>query len=272
MVSPARRLSVPLGPVLLGTRAGGSELAPVEPDPMVDEPTPAELAQAEDAGLVERTLAGDQGAFEALVGKYQVRLFGLARQYTRNAAEVEDLVQDTFLKAYSKLGTYRAESAFSTWLLRIAVNTALDFRKRLSRSPVASVEDPEEFAGGETSRPSGGFPAPDEGLSRKELAAITEDALAKVPDTFRTVLVLREFEELSYVEIAELLEISIGTVESRLFRARAKFREALAESQPELFRELGGLSKGPRKRRRLGGRGTNTSNRGPREQRGGGAS
>ena len=219
-------------------------------------PSPAELSQSEDVELVGRTLGGEQSAFEALVVKYQARLFGLARQYTRSAVEVEDLVQDTFLKAYSKLETYRAESSFSTWLMRIAVNSALDLRKRFARSPVTSVEDPEESLGSELCGPrTGGFPAPDEGLNRSELATITEQTLDQLPDAFRTVLVLREFEELSYVEIAELLEISIGTVESRLFRARARFRDALSEIQPELFEELGGNQTTPRKRRRLGGPG-----------------
>lgn len=224
-----------------------------------DRETAAERSQAEDVELVARTLRGEQVAFESLVEKYQSRLFGLARQYTRSTVEVEDLVQDTFLKAYSKLETYRAESSFSTWLMRIAVNSSLDLRKRFSRSPVTSVEDPEELLGAETTGPrAGGFPAPDEGLTRAELAAVTEQALSQLPDAFRTVLVLREFEELSYVEIAEMLEISIGTVESRLFRARARFRDALCEIQPELFDELGGNERGPRKRRRLGGPGSGT--------------
>ncbi len=218
-------------------------------------------SQLQDVELVRRTLDGEQAAFEQLVAKYQARLFGLVRQYTRSSVEVEDLVQDTFLKAYSKLETYRAESAFSTWLTRIAVNSSLDLRKRLSRNPVTSVEDPEEFLGSENSgAPKGGFPAPDEQLTRSEMAAITASALDQLPDAFRTVLVLREFEELSYVEIAELLEISIGTVESRLFRARARFRDALCELHPEVFEELGGHQNGPRKRRRLGGGGAGGAN------------
>lgn len=235
---------------------------------MTEPPPEPDSSQVEDVGLVSRTLEGDQAAFEALVAKYSGRLFGVARQYTRSTAEVEDLVQDTFLKAYTKLETYRAESSFSTWLMRIAVNSALDLRKRCSRSPVASVEDPEELLGAETSGPrAGGFPAPDEGLTRAEMAEVTEAALEKLPDAFRTVLVLREFEELSYVEIAEMLEISIGTVESRLFRARARFREALCELQPELFEELGGNQKGPRKRRRLGGSVTPSASKSKKSRR-----
>lgn len=216
-----------------------------------EEPSAAD----EDVRLVTATLAGDQAAFAELVRRYQERLFGLVRGYTRSAAEIEDIVQETFLKAYSKLASYRAESSFSTWLCRIAVNTALDQLKRRGRSPL--VENPgAEWNLEEPSEATPGPPPPDARLERAELQQITEAVLETLPEPFRSVLVLREFEELSYLEIAELLDISIGTVESRLFRARARFKEALAEIQPELFRDLSGPGPdGPRKRRRLGGSG-----------------
>jgi RNA polymerase sigma-70 factor (ECF subfamily) len=208
-----------------------------------------------DAELVAGALGGDQAAFAELVRRYQDRLFGLVRGYTRSAAEIEDIVQETFLKAYSKLDSYRAESSFSTWLCRIAVNTALDQLKRRGRSPVVDGSG-SEWSLEEPSEATPGPPPPDARLERAELRAITEAVLDTLPEPFRSVLVLREFEELSYLEIAELLDISIGTVESRLFRARARFKEALAQAQPELFRDLSGPGPdAPRKRRRLGGSG-----------------
>ncbi len=100
-------------------------------------------ARSEDASLVERTLAGDQAAFQDLVERYQGRLFALARHYTRNAVEIEDIVQDTFLKAYRRLDSFDHRSSFYTWIYRIATNTVLDLLKRRGRSPVQAVEDPE---------------------------------------------------------------------------------------------------------------------------------
>ncbi len=211
------------------------------------------IAPKEDARLVAETLAGSEAAFATLVERHQDRLFGLIRHYVRGQAEVEDVVQEAFLKAFSKLNTYQSRSSFSTWLQRIAVNTALDLHKRRGRSPVQTVEDPEATGGPLDPTAQGSLPPPDKGLESAELREITQSVLEKVPEVFRNVLVLREFEELSYLEIAELLDVSIGTVESRLSRARSRFREALLELHPELHRELSGPNPAaPRKRRRLG--------------------
>ncbi len=190
-------------------------------------------AAAEDTTLVQETLAGNQLSFQLLVERYQDRIFGLVRHYARSAVEVEDIVQDTFIKAYRKLDTFQHQSSFSTWLYRIAVNTSLDFLKRAGRNPVRAVEDPEvtgtpAVAGGPRS-----IAAPDAQLETAEVAEITHRVLEELPEIFRTVLVLREFEELAYQEMADLLGISIGTVESRLFRARARFKEALVRLHPE---------------------------------------
>ena len=126
-----------------------------------------------------------------------------------------DIVQDTFVKAYRKLDTFEHQSSFSTWLHRIAVNTALDFLKRAGRSPVRAVEDLEVV---ENAAPQGGrsVAAPDSRLEREEVAEITQEVLDELPEIFRTVLVMREFEDMAYQEIADVLGISIGTVESRL--------------------------------------------------------
>ena len=182
----------------------------------------------DDAELVQAVRAGDGRAFEILVERYQERLFSLARHYTRNRAEIEDIVQDAFVKAYRNLGTFQQQSSFATWIYRIAVNTALDSLKRRGRSPVRTMEDPE------LARRSGpAVLAPDARLGREEVARITGEILDELPEIFRTVLVMREFEDLSYQAIADVLCISIGTVESRLFRARARFKDKLLELHPE---------------------------------------
>jgi RNA polymerase sigma-70 factor (ECF subfamily) len=189
----------------------------------------------EDVQLVEEALGGNQLSFQLLVERYQDRIFALARNYTKSAVEIEDIVQDSFLKAYRRLETFQRQSSFSTWLYRIAVNTALDFLKRVGRSPVQAVEDPELTAAPVRARAGSGvsISAPDARLSREEVARVTQEVLAELPEIFRTVLVLREFEDLSYQEMAEVLGISIGTVESRLFRARARFKEAMIRLHPE---------------------------------------
>ena len=187
-------------------------------------------APPEDLDLVRRALEGEAVAFELLVERYQGRLFALARNYTKSPAEIEDIVQDTFLKAYARLESFQQQSSFYTWIYRIATNTLLDFLKRCGRSPVQAVEDPEVVA------PSGADAAvmrPDARLEEAEVSEITQEVLEELPEIFRTVLVLREFEGMAYQEIADVLEISIGTVESRLFRARSKFKKKLLAKYPE---------------------------------------
>lgn len=183
----------------------------------------------EDARLVEETLEGNQLSFQLLVERYSERLFALARHYTKNPVEIEDVVQESFLKAYRRLDSFHHQSSFYTWIYRIATNTILDFLKRRGRSPIQTVEDPEVLARPE---PTDGF-APGVNIEREEIVEVTHKVLAELPDIFRTVLVMREFEERSYQEIADVLGISIGTVESRLFRARARFRDRLLKDYPE---------------------------------------
>jgi RNA polymerase sigma-70 factor, ECF subfamily len=195
-----------------------------------------QAAPEEDLSLVEETLAGSQLSFQLLVERYQGRMFALVRHYTRNPFEIEDIVQDVFLKAYSRLASFQRQSSFYTWLTRIAINTALDFKKRAGRSPVHGMEDPEQapgqgdFAAGPRALK---IPAPDARLQQEEIARITREVLDELPEIFRTVLVLREFEGQAYQDIADVLGISIGTVESRLFRARARFRDKLLARHPE---------------------------------------
>ena len=193
-------------------------------------------APQEDLSLVREALAGSQLSFQLLVERYAPRMFALVRHYTRSAVECEDIVQDTFLKAYSRLATFQQQSSFYTWLCRIAINTALDTLKRAGRSPVQAVEDPELASGvgsDEIGRGIGSVPAPDARLEQEEVARIAQEVLEELPEIFRTVLVLREFESQSYQAIADALGISIGTVESRLFRARARFKEAMIRLYPD---------------------------------------
>jgi len=195
-------------------------------------------AATQDSDLIRETLAGSQVSFQLLVERYQGRIFAVARNYTRSTVEVEDIVQDTFLKAFKRLDSFQHQASFSTWLQRIAINTALDLLKRHGRSPVQAVEDPELVAGGPAQPGARRILAPDARLEREEIAEVTQRVLEELPDIFRTVLVLREFEDRAYQEIADLLGVSIGTVESRLFRARARFKEALLRLYPEFDPEL----------------------------------
>ncbi len=191
-----------------------------------------------DEQLVQETLDGSREAFQVLVERHQSRVFGMARHYLRGSAEIEDLVQDSFLKAFSRLETFQSQSSFYTWLYRITKNTILDHLKRKGRSPVRSVEDPEENLRGTPEGRPGQLPRPDAQMLKSEIVEITRSVLQELPDIFRDVLILRELEGLSYQEIAESLEISIGTVESRIFRARAKFKEKLVQQHPEFVEGL----------------------------------
>jgi RNA polymerase sigma-70 factor (ECF subfamily) len=188
---------------------------------------------ADDACLVQETLAGNQASFQLLVERYQSRMFALTRHYTKSAVEIEDLVQESFLKAYTRLDTFQHQSSFYTWLYRIATNTILDWMKRRGRSPVTAVEDPELITDPARIKVA----APDAQMERTEIARITHEVLEHMPDIFRQVLVMREFDEMAYQDIADVLGISIGTVESRLFRARARFKDKLLQLHPEFGQE-----------------------------------
>ena len=193
-----------------------------------------QAAPQEDHSLIAETLAGNQLSFQLLVERYQSRMFALVRHYAKNAVEVEDIVQDVFLKAYTRLDGFQQQSSFYTWLTRIAINTSLDFLKRAGRSPIQGVEDPElALAQADGAGRGPKAPAPDARMEQQEIARITREVLDELPEIFRTVLVLREFEGCAYQDIADVLGISIGTVESRLFRARGRFRDKLIALYPE---------------------------------------
>ena len=184
-----------------------------------------------DAELIAAVLDGSEAAFASLVERYQDRVFRLLGRYCRDQVECEDLAQDVFLKVFRKLHTFQGDSQFFTWLYRIAVNAATDHLSKASSRRLRLVEDDASLdTGGDRDEQSPAAP-----LMTAELAAVTRSIVDSLPEKFRTILVLREFEDLSYTEIAQVLQIQLGTVESRLFRARQRFKEALERLHPELL-------------------------------------
>ncbi|HSV53253.1 MAG TPA: RNA polymerase sigma factor RpoE [Burkholderiaceae bacterium] len=191
---------------------------------MTTTPPPAVSASDSDLMLVERTVAGDQRAFELLVIKYQRRIERLIGRMVRDVDLVEDIAQETFIRAYRALHQFRGEAQFYTWLYRIAVNTAKKALVDLKRNPVmtesafrSSDEDDE------TSRVGNELTAeetPETVLAAKEIAAAVNAAMEALPEDLRQAVTLREIEGLSYEEIAEVMNCPIGTVRSRIFRAR----------------------------------------------------
>jgi RNA polymerase sigma-70 factor (ECF subfamily) len=182
-----------------------------------------------DAALVERVRRGDQKAFELLVVKYQRRIERLIGRMVRDSDLVQDLAQETFLRAYRALPQFRGESAFYTWLYRIAVNTAKKALVELRREPVIT-ESALLPAGDadETFRPETepiDTETPDAVIASREIAAAVNAAIERLSEDLRQAVVLREIEGLSYEEIAEIMNCPIGTVRSRIFRAR----EAIAQ-------------------------------------------
>ncbi|CAM3521538.1 RNA polymerase sigma factor RpoE [Polaromonas hydrogenivorans] len=189
-----------------------------------DLPSPAaEKAADSDAMLVERTVAGDQKAFELLVIKYQRRIQRLIGRMVRDVDLVEDIAQETFIRAYRALSQFRGEAQFYTWLYRIAVNTAKKALMDLKRNPTVSENAYKSDDDDETSRVENELTTsetPEAVLASKEIAAIINAAMQELPEELREAITLREIEGLSYEEISEAMNCPIGTVRSRIFRAR----------------------------------------------------
>lgn len=184
-----------------------------------------------DAELIEAVLAGSGSAFESLIERYQERVFRLLSRFTRDRGEVEDLGQEVFVKIFRKLHTFQQDSAFYTWVYRIAVNTAKDYFSRRSHRRLVLVEDVALLDSGQRDVDDAGSAEP---LLEAELREVTRQVLDTLPDKYRQILILREYEDLSYTEMSEVLQCSMGTVESRLFRARYRFQEAMTRMYPEM--------------------------------------
>lgn len=173
-----------------------------------------------DQQLVARVQKGDKKAFDLLVLKYQHKIMSLISRYVRNSDEVQDVAQEAFIKAYRALPNFRGESAFYTWMYRIAINTAknhLVARQRRPPSVDIDIEDAEHFEGDFQLKD---IENPENILFGNELKQVVEKAIQSLPDDLRTAVTLREFEHLSYEDIATAMDCPVGTVRSRIFRAR----------------------------------------------------
>jgi RNA polymerase sigma-70 factor (ECF subfamily) len=188
-----------------------------------------------DHQLVQRAQRGDLRAFDLLVLKYQARIGALVSRYVKDPGEVEDVTQEAFIKAYRALDGFRGDSAFYTWLYRIASNAAKNHLVAKGRRPGAdtTIEDAEAFEPSELISESS---TPEAVAMSEELAQVVAEAMNALPEELRAALTLREFEGLSYDDIAAVLECPVGTVRSRIFRARESIDERVREQMSE---ELG---------------------------------
>jgi RNA polymerase sigma-70 factor (ECF subfamily) len=180
----------------------------------------AQKAQDNEQQLVKRVQQGDKRAFDLLVLKYQHKIISVVHRYVRDSADVHDVVQEAFIKAYRALENFRGDSAFYTWMYRIAINTAKNHLISRGRRPPASdvdIDDAEYFVGNDNLQD---FNTPESSLFCDQLQAAIEKAISQLPEDLRTAVTLREMDGLSYEEIAEIMKCPVGTVRSRIFRAR----------------------------------------------------
>jgi len=183
-----------------------------------------------DVELVARAKGGDEAAFEQLIRQYDRQIFRIARHITQNKEDAEDIVQDTFLKAYQKLHQFQGNSKFYTWLVRIAVNESLmRLRKRRNSKTVSMDEDVQTEEGSVPRDFADWTPDPEQQYGQGELGEILRKTIAGLPPGFRSVFTLRDVENLSTEETAEALGLSVPAVKSRLLRARLQLRERLSK-------------------------------------------
>ncbi len=172
-----------------------------------------------DARLVRRAQRGDSRAFDLLVLKYQSRVATLVARFVQNPAEVQDVTQEAFLKAYKALPKFRGDSAFYTWLYRIATNTAKNYLAAVSRRPTSDIDVTDAGESGFSSALND-VESPEHIVLGEELAIRISEVISALPEELRKALTLREFDGLSYEEIAKVMQCPVGTVRSRIFRAR----------------------------------------------------
>ncbi len=184
----------------------------------------------DEAPLVERARSGDAAAFTELVNRYERKIFRLAKHITQNDEDAEDVLQETFLKAYSHLDSFQGQSKFYTWIVRIGVNEALMKLRKRKSSKTVSLDEPTDTGEDTMVREIAVWEEnPEEKYSRDELREILDKAVESLKPAFRTVFVLRDIEEMSTEETASALDISIPAVKSRLLRARLQLREKLTK-------------------------------------------
>jgi len=176
--------------------------------------------QQTDQELVERVQAGDKAAFDVLVLKYQHKIVNLVMRYVNDSAEALDVAQEAFLKAYRAVPSFRGDSAFYTWLYRIAINTAKNYLVASKRRPLdydLDLQDPEQF---DMQSRLSDVATPEAVAQSEEIRAMVNKTIDGLPEDLRTAIVLREVEGMSYEEIAQAMDCPVGTVRSRIFRAR----------------------------------------------------
>jgi len=196
-------------------------------NPLDARPLPSQVVKDDEPVLVAAAKSGDISAFETLVGRYERKIFRLAQNITQNREDAEDVMQESFLKAYEHLDNFQGNSRFYTWLVRISVNQAL-MKLRKRRPNVVSLD--EEMDTGEELMPrevQDWGPSPEERYKQTELSEILSSTIAELDPSFRIVFQLRDIEELSTEETADALGLSVPAVKSRLLRARLKLRQKL---------------------------------------------
>jgi len=180
-----------------------------------------------DQSLVQRVQQGDKAAFDLLVIKYQHKIVHLVNRYVKDPSEAQDVAQDTFIKAYKALADFRGESAFYTWLYRIAINTAKNYLLSRSRRHSAYEVEMEGAEQTENAPQLKDIETPEHHLMNDQIINVIKLAIENLPEEMRIAITLREFEGMSYEEIAEAMDCPIGTVRSRIFRAREAIDEKL---------------------------------------------
>ncbi|MDA9556321.1 RNA polymerase sigma factor RpoE [Vibrio sp.] len=184
--------------------------------------------QVTDQILIERIQNGDKQAFNLLVVKYQSKVCNIISKYVSHSGDVPDVAQETFIKAYRAIPNFRGESAFYTWLYRIAVNTAKNYLTSQSRRPPSSDVDVDDAEYLEVGSHFKDIETPERSALSGELKKVIFNTIASLPDDLRTALTLREMEGLSYEEIATIMDCPVGTVRSRIFRARDTIEKQIA--------------------------------------------
>lgn len=190
-----------------------------------------EQPKISDDQLVARVQKGDKSAFDLLVLKHQFKVHAIVSRYVKDFDEVNDVVQETFIKAYRALENFRSESAFYTWLYRIAVNTSKNYLLARNRRPPSFDLDLDDSEYIEQNSQLQNHDSPDNILAKNELEKVINISIKELPADLRTVLMLREFEDLSYEQISDIMGCPVGTVRSRIFRAREVLEEKIKEME-----------------------------------------